>query len=95
MLEELGNLGEVQDPHQGADSLEATLITSVSEEDISAVLCFVLEPEQISFVSAGDTEQIYAEQTVESEQSSEPERLFEPHLPQHLPQHLPLKSKAR
>ncbi len=78
MLEELGNLGEVQDPHQGADSLEATLITSVSEEDISAVLCFVLEPEQISFVSAEDTEQIYAEQTVESEQSSEPERLFEP-----------------
>lgn len=78
MLEELGNLGEVQDPHKGADSLEATLITSVSEEDISAVLCFVLEPEQISFVSAGDTEQIYAEQTVESEQLSEPERLFEP-----------------
>ncbi|WP_186374748.1 chemotaxis protein CheA [Yersinia similis] len=78
MLEELGNLGEVQDPHQGADSLEATLITSVSEEDISAVLCFVLEPEQISFVSPGDTPQIYAEQTVESEQLSEPERLFEP-----------------
>ncbi|CNC61053.1 chemotaxis protein CheA [Yersinia frederiksenii] len=51
MLEELGNLGEVKDPHQTADSLEATLITSVSEDDISAVLCFVLEPEQISFVS--------------------------------------------
>ncbi len=50
MLEELGNLGEVKDPHQTADSLEATLITSVSEDDISAVLCFVLEPEQISFV---------------------------------------------
>lgn len=52
MLEELGNLGEVKDPHQSADSLEATLITSVSEDDISAVLCFVLEPEQISFVQA-------------------------------------------
>ncbi|CNH78693.1 chemotaxis protein CheA [Yersinia thracica] len=50
MLEELGNLGDVKDAHQGADSLEATLITSVSEDDISAVLCFVLEPEQISFV---------------------------------------------
>ncbi|CFQ87234.1 chemotaxis protein CheA [Yersinia frederiksenii] len=50
MLEELGNLGEVKDPHQTANSLEATLITSVSEDDISAVLCFVLEPEQISFV---------------------------------------------
>lgn len=52
MLAELGNLGEVKDPHQGADSLEATLITSVSEDDISAVLCFVLEPGQISFVQA-------------------------------------------
>ncbi|AVX37736.1 chemotaxis protein CheA [Yersinia massiliensis] len=52
MLEELGNLGEVQDPHQTIDSLEATLITSVNEDDISAVLCFVLEPEQISFVQA-------------------------------------------
>ncbi|PNM24092.1 chemotaxis protein CheA [Yersinia enterocolitica] len=52
MLEELGNLGEVKDPHQSADSLEATLITSVSEDDISAVLCFVLEPEQISFIPA-------------------------------------------
>lgn len=52
MLEELGNLGEVKDPQQSADSLEATLITSVSEDDISAVLCFVLEPEQISFVQA-------------------------------------------
>ncbi|WP_186367101.1 chemotaxis protein CheA [Yersinia aldovae] len=52
MLEELGNLGEVKDPHQGSDSLEATLITSVSEDDISAVLCFVLEPEQITFIQA-------------------------------------------
>ncbi|AJJ65124.1 chemotaxis protein CheA [Yersinia aldovae 670-83] len=52
MLEELGNLGEVKDPLQGSDSLEATLITSVSEDDISAVLCFVLEPEQITFIQA-------------------------------------------
>ncbi len=52
MLEELGNLGEVKDPHQTQNTLEATLITSVSEDDISAVLCFVLEPEQISFVQA-------------------------------------------
>lgn len=49
MLEELGNLGEVKNPHQTDSSLEATLLTSASEDDISAVLCFVLEPEQISF----------------------------------------------
>ncbi|HDG1100050.1 TPA: chemotaxis protein CheA [Klebsiella aerogenes] len=49
MLEELGNLGEVQDPQQTDNSLEVTLLTTASEEDICAVLCFVLEPEQISF----------------------------------------------
>ncbi|ENF8298789.1 chemotaxis protein CheA [Serratia marcescens] len=49
MLEELGNLGEVKDPHQTEHSLDVTLLTSASEDDISAVLCFVLEPEQISF----------------------------------------------
>ncbi|MDX5630687.1 MULTISPECIES: chemotaxis protein CheA [unclassified Brenneria] len=49
MLEELGNLGTVKDPHQTDNSLEVTLATSDSEDDISAVLCFVLEPEQIHF----------------------------------------------
>jgi len=49
MLEELSNLGEVKDPRQTDNSVEATLITTISEDDISAVLCFVLEPEQISF----------------------------------------------
>ena len=51
MLEELGNLGEVKNPHQTESSLEVTLLTSASEDDISAVLCFVLEPEQISFTT--------------------------------------------
>ncbi|MCV9880405.1 chemotaxis protein CheA [Brenneria izbisi] len=49
MLEELGNLGTVKDPHQTETSVEVTLVTSESEDDISAVLCFVLEPEQIHF----------------------------------------------
>lgn len=75
MLEELGNLGEVKDPHQGADSLEATLITSVSEDDISAVLCFVLEPEQISFVQAesaqaSEVEMVVSEPVAEMPQVS-------------------------
>ena len=39
MLEELGNLGEVQDPLQTDNSLEVTLLTTASEEDICAVLC--------------------------------------------------------
>ncbi|MFN1142019.1 chemotaxis protein CheA [Serratia quinivorans] len=56
MLEELGNLGEVKNPQQTENSLEVTLLTSASEDDISAVLCFVLEPEQISFATPPQVE---------------------------------------
>ncbi|WP_406640842.1 chemotaxis protein CheA [Pectobacterium brasiliense] len=61
MLEELGNLGTVKDPHQTDTSVEVTLVTSESEDDISAVLCFVLEPEQISFKSAVASQAVVAE----------------------------------
>ncbi|MEQ9994846.1 chemotaxis protein CheA [Pectobacterium versatile] len=61
MLEELGNLGTVKDPHQTDTSVEVTLVTSESEDDISAVLCFVLEPEQISFKSAVASQPAVAE----------------------------------
>ncbi|WP_440489567.1 chemotaxis protein CheA [Serratia nevei] len=61
MLEELGNLGEVKDPHQTEHSLDVTLLTSASEDDISAVLCFVLEPEQISFSTPTQCEPAIAE----------------------------------
>ncbi|EMP2573434.1 chemotaxis protein CheA [Serratia marcescens] len=61
MLEELGNLGEVKDPHQTEHSLDVTLLTSASEDDISAVLCFVLEPEQISFSTPPQSEPTIAE----------------------------------
>ncbi|WJY17190.1 chemotaxis protein CheA [Pectobacteriaceae bacterium CE90] len=49
LLEELGNLGTVKDSHQTDSSIEVTLSTSTDKDDISAVLCFVLEPEQINF----------------------------------------------
>lgn len=58
LLEELGNLGEVHNPQQSDSSLSVTLLTSVSAEDISAVLCFVLEPEQIAFAAAEATETV-------------------------------------
>ncbi|WP_203521149.1 chemotaxis protein CheA [Sodalis sp. RH15] len=58
MLDELGNLGTVLEHGQTGDSLSATLQTTVSEDDICAVLCFVLDAEQIHFdeaVIADDT----------------------------------------
>lgn len=55
MLEELGNIGEVTEPQQDDNSLTVTLLTSASEEDISAVLCFVLDAEQIHFSAPPST----------------------------------------
>ncbi|CDL87224.1 Chemotaxis protein CheA [Xenorhabdus cabanillasii JM26] len=54
MKDELGHLGEVYDVEQTTDSLEASLITSATEDDITAVLCFVVEPEQITFLPVSD-----------------------------------------
>ncbi|QPR29769.1 chemotaxis protein CheA [Edwardsiella hoshinae] len=56
MLEELANLGTIVQQQAGSDSLDVVLDTTVSEDDITAVLCFVLEPEQIHFAhNAGAT----------------------------------------
>lgn len=50
LLEELGNLGSLSEVEKGANSVTATMETTVSADDISAVLCFVIEPEQIEFL---------------------------------------------
>ncbi|HEY3590465.1 MAG TPA: chemotaxis protein CheA [Buttiauxella sp.] len=50
LLEELGNLGTLSNVEKGENSVTATIETSVSADDISAVLCFVIEPEQIEFL---------------------------------------------
>ncbi|WP_342324864.1 chemotaxis protein CheA [Kosakonia sp. BYX6] len=50
--EELGNLGTLSDVVKGADSLSATLDGGISEDDIIAVLCFVIEADQIAFEKA-------------------------------------------
>ena len=53
MLEELGNLGTVSDVVKGETSVELTLDSSVGQDDIVAVLCFVIEESQIKFITAG------------------------------------------
>ena len=55
MLEELGNLGTVSDVVKGETSVELTLDSSVGQDDIVAVLCFVIEESQIKFPAAGAT----------------------------------------
>lgn len=49
LLEELNNLGKIVSQSQQKESLSVQLETTASADDISAVLCFVLEPSQISF----------------------------------------------
>ncbi|HDT0722203.1 TPA: chemotaxis protein CheA [Proteus mirabilis] len=57
MLDELKHLGEVSQVEKQHHGLEAVLKTTATQEDISAVLCFVIEPEQISFANVSATEE--------------------------------------
>ncbi|WP_408646945.1 chemotaxis protein CheA [Xenorhabdus lircayensis] len=56
MKDELGHLGDIYDVEQTSDSIEASLITSATEDDITAVLCFVIEPEQITFLPTNESQ---------------------------------------
>ena len=47
--EELGHLTTLTDVVKGADSLSAILPDDIAEDDITAVLCFVIEADQITF----------------------------------------------
>ncbi|PAO06203.1 chemotaxis protein CheA [Enterobacter cloacae] len=47
--EELGNLAKLSNVVKGKDSLAATLDDGISQDDIVAVLCFVIEADQIAF----------------------------------------------
>ena len=52
LADELANLGTVVSQQQQGDSLVVSLQTTASAEEIEAVLCFILEPEQIA-IAAG------------------------------------------
>ncbi|WP_410684843.1 chemotaxis protein CheA [Citrobacter europaeus] len=67
--EELGNLATLTDVVKGSDTLSATLDGNLAEDDIIAVLCFVIEADQIEFetVSAAPvTVEIEAEAEAEA-----------------------------
>lgn len=48
LLAELAHFGELRNPQERADSVSLQLRTTTGAEDIRAVLCFLLEPEQIA-----------------------------------------------
>lgn len=63
--EELGNLATLSQVSKTADSLTATLEGDVNQDDIVAVLCFVIEADQIEFSTVAAAAQ--AEPIVEEE----------------------------
>ena len=73
--EELGNLGTLTDVVKGTDTLSVTLDGGVSQDDIIAVLCFVIEADQIAFENASvPVETASAEAaTVEAVEEAAPE----------------------
>ncbi|SEL75183.1 chemotaxis protein CheA [Halomonas daqiaonensis] len=58
LVEELGQLGTVQDQQGDETCYEVKLLTSVSRDDIEAVMCFIVEPEQLHIRPAEDEENI-------------------------------------
>ncbi|MDP9768830.1 chemotaxis protein CheA [Kosakonia cowanii] len=52
LIDELGNLGKVSDLQTDQTGLQLTLATTATPDDILAVLCFILEPEQIAISPA-------------------------------------------
>lgn len=53
--EELGNLATLSNVVKGKDSLAATLDGGIGQDDIVAVLCFVIEADQIAFETESAT----------------------------------------
>ena len=72
--EELGNLATLTDVVKGSDSLSATIDGNLAEDDIIAVLCFVIEADQIAFetVDAAPAVADTEEAKVVTEQPSQP-----------------------
>ncbi|HCM9732279.1 TPA: chemotaxis protein CheA [Enterobacter kobei] len=64
--EELGNLATLSNVVKGKDSLAATLDDGIGQDDIVAVLCFVIEADQIAFET--ETETAEAEAPVAQEE---------------------------
>ncbi|WP_221925402.1 chemotaxis protein CheA [Enterobacter hormaechei] len=58
--EELGNLATLSNVVKGKDSLAATLDDGIGQDDIVAVLCFVIEADQIAFETEAATAEVQA-----------------------------------
>ncbi len=69
LLEELGNLGTIVSSEKGDDALSVVMDTTASKDDIIAVLCFVIDVDQIT-VEDASTDSVSVETAVAEEQGS-------------------------
>ncbi|WP_444984320.1 chemotaxis protein CheA [Halomonas mongoliensis] len=72
LVEELAQLGEVKS--QGGDQAryEVVLSTTVSPEDIEAVMCFIIEPDEIEVTPAAQPAAVQKEVAVEAPAKAKP-----------------------
>lgn len=70
--EELGNLATLSNVVKGKDSLAATLDDGIGQDDIVAVLCFVIEADQIAFETEAATAEAQAPAPAEKAQAVVP-----------------------
>ncbi|GAA0630262.1 chemotaxis protein CheA [Halomonas beimenensis] len=75
LVEELEQLGEIQAQEGDAACYRVTLTTSVGAEDIEAVMCFIVEPEQLKIEPVGEatTGAAAAAEPARAPQDAEPE----------------------
>lgn len=71
LIEELGRLGQIENRHSEGDCHEVVLVSSESAADIEAVMCFIVEPEQLKI------EAVVAESAPDAEAPA-PESMPEP-----------------
>ncbi|QIM43394.1 chemotaxis protein CheA [Leclercia adecarboxylata] len=64
--EELSNLATLSNVVKGQGTLAATLDGGISKDDVVAVLCFVIEPEQIDFEAVTDSPAAEVAEVVEA-----------------------------
>ncbi|WP_226571179.1 chemotaxis protein CheA [Mangrovibacter yixingensis] len=72
LLEELGNLGTVVHSEQQGDVLNVVLDTTASEDDIVAVLCFVIDTDQIKVEASSGSDTADVQDTAVSEPAPAP-----------------------
>lgn len=71
LVEELGNLGTINEQQGDAERYEVVLETATGRDDIEAVMCFIVEPEQLSITAiAAPSADESAEGAVTSETSA-------------------------